>query len=509
MNAEEEPRSEPAGVEHRQEHSPAPSARSLRAMAIVRWGLLALVALLAGYSVWTYWGPGHGEHAGHERARYQCPMHPQIRSPDPGECPICHMHLEPIPEERMSPASTPSSVTSASAPPDVTAVKLSPEKQQATGLATSAVERATLGNRLRVPGVISAPETGLSQVRVRAPGFVERVAVRQTGVRVSRGQALAFIYSPEIYRAQEEFLAAIRWSGAESADRPASGSAAELSTAARRGLELLGMTAADIEEVVRTGHPIRALAVRAPAAGFVTRFNAVLGSRAEPEMVLYEIADLSSVWVIASVHERDLGAIQLGTSARFTSSGSQAAPLTGRVDLIEPLVEEATRTTRVRLVVPNRDGGLRPGQYGQVEFELTAAPGLFVPRDAVIRTGQHEYVYVATAADRFEPRLVTTGLAREGRIQILSGLTAGERVVTRGSFMLDSESRLQASLAAAPAPSSSGQGASPETGPSCESEFDRQGFTDKYTQCRACERQHAGMGSMVADCKNAIPKPWR
>lgn len=493
---------------------PPPTKRALKTMAIVRWVLLALVTVLAGYTVWTYWGPQRDEQGTHEHARFYCPMHPQIRSPDPGECPICHMNLEPIPEERASPAGTSAAPDTTSAAPtdtptDVAAVTLSTEKQQAVGLATTIVESATLGDRLRVPGVISAPETGLAQVRVRAPGFVEQVAVRQTGVRVRRGQPLAFIYSPEIYRAQEEFIAAMRWSGAESAGTSVAGGTTELATAARRGLELLGMSAAEIDEIARTGRPIRAIAVRAPAAGFVTRFNAVLGSRAEPEMVLYEIADLSSVWVIASVHERDLGAIQVGTSARFASSGSRATELTGRVDLIEPLLEESTRTTRVRLVVPNRDGRLRPGQFGEVEFELPASAGLFVPRDAVIRTGEHEYVYIATGADRFEPRVVTTGLAREGRIQIVSGLTAGERVVTRGSFMLDSESRLQASLAAAPPPASGAQGASPEMGPSCETAFDQARFPDKYTQCRACERQHAGMGSMVADCKNAIPKPWR
>ena len=499
---------------HHEPHAPAPSRRALRTMAVVRWALLGLVTLLAAYTVWTFWGPQQDGHAAHEEARYYCPMHPQIRSPEPGECPICHMNLEPIPEERRNaPAASSAQANqpapSASSPSNVTPVTLSEEKQRAVGLATSVVESAAVGDRLRVPGVISAPETGLAQARVRAPGFVEQVAVRQTGVRVTRGQPLAFIYSPEIYRAQEEFLAATRWSGAASGDGTAPTGAADIAAAARRALELLGLSTTDIEEITRTGRPIRAVPVRAPASGYVTRFNAVLGSRAEPEMVLYEIADLSNVWVVASVHERDLNAMRVGMTARFTTTNTPAEPLSGRVDLIEPLLEESTRTTRVRLVVPNRDGRLRPGQFGEVEFELPASPGLFLPRDAVIRTGEHEYVYVATSADRFEPRVVRTGLAREGRVQVLSGVAEGDRVVTRGSFMLDSESRLQASLAAAPAPASGSQGGSADQGPSCETEFDQESQPDKYRQCRACERQHAGMGSMVADCKNAIPRPWR
>jgi len=496
---------------HHEPHAPAPSRRALRTMAVVRWGLLGLVTLLAAYTVWTFWGPKQDGHAAHEEARYYCAMHPQIRSPEPGECPICHMNLEPIPEERRNAPATSSAQAaspSAASPSNVTPVTVSEEKQRAVGLATSLVESTTVGDRLRVPGVISAPETGLAQARVRAPGFVEQVAVRQTGVRVTRGQPLAFIYSPEIYRAQEEFLAATRWSGASSGDGTAPTGAADLSAAARRALELLGLSTTDIEEIARTGRPIRAVAVRAPASGYVTRFNAVLGSRAEPEMVLYEISDLSSVWVVASVHERDLNAMRVGMTARFTTTNTPAEPLNGRVDLIEPLLEESTRTTRVRLVVSNRDGRLRPGQFGEVEFELPASPGLFVPRDAVIRTGEHEYVYVATNAERFEPRVVRTGVSREGRVQVLSGVTEGDRVVTRGSFMLDSESRLQASLAAAPTPASGSQGGS-DQGPSCETEFDDQRQADKYRQCRACEQQHAGMGSMVADCKNAIARPWR
>ncbi|MCC7382242.1 MAG: efflux RND transporter periplasmic adaptor subunit, partial [Deltaproteobacteria bacterium] len=300
-----------------------------------------------------------------------------------------------------------------------------------------------------------------------------------------------------------------RWSGAGSGDGTAPTGAADIAPAARRALELLGLSTTDIEEITRTGRPIRAVAVRAPASGYVTRFNAVLGSRAEPETVLYEIADLSSVWVVASVHERDLNAMRVGMTARFATTNAPTEPLSGRVDLIEPLLEESTRTTRVRLVVPNREGRLRPGQFGEVEFEIPASAGLFVPRDAVIRTGEHEYVYVATSAERFEPRVVRTGLSREGRVQVLSGVAEGDRVVTRGSFMLDSESRLQASLAAAPAPAAGSQGGSADQGPSCETEFDQQSQSDKYRQCRACERQHAGMGSMVADCKNAIPRPWR
>lgn len=431
--------------------APHPSPRSLRTLAVVRWLLLALVTLVAGYTVFTFWGPEHeATHRAQAADRYYCPMHPQIRSPDPGECPICHMHLEPIPEGRLSEdhTHTPARASEGGpAPSGVTALTVSEEAQRSIGLATQQVESASVGGRQRVPGVITAPETGLAQVRVRAPGFVEKVVVGQTGVRVSLGQPLAYVYSPDVYRAQEELIAATRWHAAGGA----SAAATDLTAAARRGLELLGMTSADIEQVVASGKPLRAVPVRAPSAGHVLRFNAVLGTRADPELVLYEIADLSKVWVVASVHERDLAALRVGTPARFTLSGSDRSTA-AKVVLIEPLLDETTRSTRVRFVLPNPDGALRPGQYGEVDIELPAAQGLFVTRDAVIRTGENEYVYVATGPDAFEPRSVRIGLRRGDRVQVLEGLSAGERVVTRGSFMLDSESRLAASLAAAPAP---------------------------------------------------------
>lgn len=491
--------------------NPPHRIRGLRVMAVVRWGLLALVTLVAARSVWTFWGPDDGgANSSHKENRFYCAMHPQIRSPDPGECPICHMNLEPIPEERRSEAATKAAPSSmAAAPVDVVPVSMSEEKQQAIGVASSAVVSESKGGSLRAPGVISAPETGQAQVRVRAAGFVEKVAVSQTGVRVVRGQTLAWIYSPEIYRAQEEFLAATRWNATPAPGATTASPAADIAVAARRGLELLGLENADFEQMIRTGRPLRAVPVRAPSAGYVTRFNAVLGSRADPETVLYELADLSTVWIVASVHERDLGSVRPGTKARFAVTGLLTAPIQARVELVEPQLDETTRTSRVRLAVKNPKFVLRPGQFGDVIFDLPAAKGIFVPRDAVIYAGENQYVYVVNGSERFEPRIVRTGTEVDARIQITEGLAPGDRVVTRGSFMLDSESRLQASLAAVPAASNEPGSAPSSQGASCSAAFDRERFAEKYTQCLACERQHAGMGSMVDDCKNAIARPWR
>lgn len=472
--------------------TPAHDARALRVMSLVRWLLLALVTALAAHTTWTHWGPR--AHAPHARSgdRYLCPMHPEVRSPSPGVCPICHMDLVPIT------ASTPNdggAQTDAAHPPELTALTLHEGQREAIGLATAVIRREQRAGSLRVPGVVSVPESGLAQVVVRSVGFVERVAVRQTGERVSRGQTLAWVYSPEVYRAQEELITASRW------DAGASSASSDIAGAARRALELLGMSPEDIDAALRARRPMRAIPLRAPIAGVVTRFNAVLGARASPEAPLYELADLSRVWVVASVHERDVGALRpgtpalrVGTSASFSPAGATGAPWVGRVALLEPVLDEATRTLRLRLVVPNRGLALRPGQVGEVELALPGARGLFVPRDALVRTGAHDYVYVDVGGERFEPRSVRVGAAVGDRVEVVAGLAEGDRVVTRGGFMLDSESRLQASL----------RERSSEV--SCESDFDPARFADRHAQCLACERRDAGDR---AACKAAIPRPWR
>ena len=445
-----EPTATPRGVvDH------GPSARALRLMAAVRWLLLAMVTAAAGYVVWTSWGPASSGHGAHAVERYYCPMHPEVRSPDPGECPICHMDLEPIPAARQ--AARTSTAPGHAHPSEVVAVMLSAEQRRLVGLTTEAAESGGGALIRRVPAWVVAPETGASEVRVRVAGFVEEVLVRQTGARVSRGQVLAWVSSPELQRAQGELLAALSWPDA----RP------DVVAAARRGLELLGMSAEDVDVLVRTRQPQLRHALRAAEPGVVTRVGVVPGGRVEPEQAAYTLADLSTVWVVASVDERALGELRVGSLADFVPSEDPAGRVRGRVVLIDPLLDEATRSVRVRLALPNPRGALRPGQYGDVELRASVPDGVWVPRDAVIRTGQHTYVYVATG-EQLSPRSVRVGPEHGGRVPVLEGLAAGEVVVSRGGFVLDSESRLQASLAASPLVSTSAPSSPPGSGASSQ-----------------------------------------
>ncbi len=411
------------------------SPRMQHAMALLRWALLVAVTALASVSLYRAWGPLPERAApAAARARYFCPMHPQITADAPGECPICHMALERVDEARHdAPTRAPADAsTDASA---VVPVMLTLDRQQLGGVASEPCLREGTRDPLRVPAVIEAREGGRAEVRVRAPGFVERLAVRETGVAVAAGQVLAWVYSPQVFQAEREFLTARRW-----------GSQPEVAAAARQALELLGMDARDIDAMAASGEPVRAVPLRAPAAGHVVRTAAVLGQYATPESALYELADLSRVWAVASVWERDLPRVRVGATVRFVSQGG--AERAARVALVEPSVSAETRAARVRLELANPGTALRPGMYGEAYLPaLDGGGALTVPRDAVIDTGTARYVFVQRDAQSFAPRTIRTGALLGERWEVLDGLTEGERVVSRGAFLVDSESRLRAALA--------------------------------------------------------------
>lgn len=433
---------------------------AMRGIAALRWVLVVLVALVAAWSIWRF-SLGHdgaasvGARAG--EPRYYCPMHPEVRAHDPGQCPICHMNLEPIARDTPPAASD---AGAAMAPDDAQTappgeVMLSLDRVQRAGVASEVATRTQATTTLRATAVVEATEGAVSEVHVRTAGFVERVAVRETAARVSRGEALCWVYAPQVYQVQLELLAALRWGAAEAADAGHIMGAAE---AARASLGLLGMSREDIDTVERTRTPVRAVAVRATAGGVVTRRGAVLGMYATPETVLYEVTDLSRVWAVAAVHPQDLPYFTVGTRARFEAPGLTRE---ARVVRVEPTVQAETRTTRVRLAIDNHDGALRVGAFGAVTLDGISRTSVTVARDAVVDTGRARYVFIDHGGGRFEGRAVTLGRELDDRWEVLDGVAPGERVVVRGGFLLDSESRLNATLRGVPAGSMGDAGRSP------------------------------------------------
>ena len=326
-------------------------------------------------------------------------------------------------------------------------MKLALDRIQSIGVRTAVAEERTLASSLRVTAIVMPPEQGASEVHVRTPGFVEAMHVDQTGVAVRAGQSMLSLYSPEILQAQNELLATSQWSG--------DGGAISVSSA-RRKLELLGMAPSEIERVIAKREAIRAITVTAPRSGFVTRKNVVLGSYVTPETTLYELQDLSKVYVVADALLPDVDSVAVGTAGRFTPSGHPDQPVTGKVDLVYPLVNAEARTRRVRMQIPNEASkAYAPGEYGTIEFAPRARRGVTIPRDALVETGSASYVFVVEGEGRFVPRTVATAGSDAEHVLIVAGLAAGERVVSGATFLIDSESRLQASFAQAvqaPAP---------------------------------------------------------
>lgn len=336
------------------------------------------------------------------------------------------------------------------APVDDGVVRLTRELMTSLGIATVEAELAPMQKTIRTTGNVTYDETGLRTIAPKYAGFVERLYVDFTGQSVRRGQALLEVYSPELVAAQEELLAALRLEQqlrAGSAAPSVIDRTAGLVDAARRRLLLWDVSKPQVLEVERSGAIRRTITVHAPFGGVVTEKMVEAGQAIEMGMPLYRLADLSSVWVEADIYEQDLRLIRVGEAAQVEIAAYPGELFDGAVSYIYPDVRPDTRTARVRIALPNPGTRLKPGMYATVQVEAAIAErAVFVPRDAVMHSGTHAMVFVEETQGVFRAREVQIGSDDGGRTQIVSGLLAGERVVNRANFLLDSESRLLNSM---------------------------------------------------------------
>ncbi len=380
--------------------------------------LLALCIGLAGSAP-----PAHaaGDEDGRKIKHWVAPMDPTFISDKPGKSPM-GMDLVPVYEDEGGSSSA-------------GLVKIDPVVVQNMGLRVAPVTRGTITRRIRTVGAIHAAEDRLAVVNLRYSGWVEKLLVEETGSAVRRGEPLFEIYSPELLSAQEEYLLALRSAAADS----------PLVQSARTRLELWGVAPALIKRLTKTRKPLRTIPVLAPSSGYVLSKEIIEGGRVKAGSDLYKIADLDHVWVEARVYEIDAPWIQVGQPATMELAFQDGATRNGEITFVAPTLDPRTRTVTVRMEFDNPELKLKPGMFATVRIDSPGrSDALLLPSEAIIHSGNRELVFVALDLGHYEAREITTGIVGDNhRVEVLSGVREGERVVTSGQFLLDSESQLQ------------------------------------------------------------------
>jgi membrane fusion protein, copper/silver efflux system len=371
----------------------------------------------------------------------QGPPH-NYTSNKPGFAPDCHMKLVPIYADEAG-------------RPGAGAVAISPSRQQLIGVKLATAESRDLSRTIRTLGRVTVDERRMAQIHTKFDGVIEQLFVNYTGEAVRRGQPLLAIYSPDLLSTQQELLLA-------AANKTDFGRT--LYEAARRRLLLWDMSAGDIDAVVRSGKAVRSVIIRSPVDGVVLNKTAVVGARVMPADTLYQIADLRTVWILADVYESEVPYVRVGDTAQIAVSAAPGQSWIGRVTFVSPVLDETTRTAKVRIEMANAGGLLKPDMYAEVLLRQRIGTVVAVPDSAVIQTGTRSIVFVQRAPGEFEARQVVTGAKAEGYYDIRQGVRPGEIVVVDANFLVDSESRLKSvmsQLGGKPSPHSAHGGATP------------------------------------------------
>ena len=326
-------------------------------------------------------------------------------------------------------------------------IRLDAGQQQAIGLTWGTAERRPVERVIRTVGRLDFDERKLAQVTLKVGGFIEELFANYTGQPVRRGDPLFTLYSPELLTAQREYLLARETERRLQASSlpEARASAASLARASRERLRLWDLSPQQVRELEESGQARRTLTIHSPISGTVIEKTAVAGLRLEPGMTLYRIADLSTVWAYGDVYEYELPLVKVGQQADLALTAYPAERFTARVAWVSPVLDSKTRTAKVRFELPNSpDQILRPEMYGTVELHVPLGERLVVPGTAVLDSGRRQVVFVDGGDGRLLPREVRVGGRFDDAVEVLAGVEPGERVVTSGNFLVDSESRLQA-----------------------------------------------------------------
>ncbi len=470
------------------ERNTAPEKRAQRGHPFL---VLLLIVVAAGEAIYifrapllTSFKPAATPPAPAERKvlYWQDPMHPQYTSDKPGKAPDCGMDLVPVyadeqtkpaPQaerkilywtDAMNPGSKYDKPGKAPDGMDLVPVyeeqpaaqqavpegafRITSEKQQLIGVQYDTVEQRPVSKTIRAVAQLTYDETRITKVHSRIAGWIEHVQADFTGQLVKAGQPLLSIYSPDLVATQEEYLLALRARDnlGDSHFKEVANGANSLLGAARKRLELWDISDQQIAEIERTRKPVTALTLYSPVSGFVTARNSYDKQRITPETELYAIADLSAIWAIADLYEYEAHDVQLGQEVALAVSSVPGRIFRGKVTYIYPQLDSTTRTLRVRVELPNPDFILKPDMYANAGLKIDYGRQLSIPQEAVLDSGADQIVFVALDGGYFESRKVKLGDRVDDRVIVLNGLKAGERIVTSGNFLIDSESTLKSAV---------------------------------------------------------------
>jgi len=389
----------------------------------------------------------------HGSQKYHCPMHPTYVRDKPGDCGICGMKLVPIKEDKPvaigGHEGHGAAAKEAPGVPGRISISLSADKRQMIGLALSKVEKRELTNTVRTTAVVMHDESRYARIAPRFGGWVRKLHVNFTGAPVEEGQALFTVYSPELFSTENEYLLAWRGLQQLKAEAPVvqRSMATNLLGSARRRLELWEIGDEEIRALEQRGTPSDEMPFRSPIAGHVVAKTAVEGKSFVAGESLFEVADLSHLWLDAWVFESDLPLMKPGLQATVTfpylGNKTFHAPLT----FLYPHIDPQTRRGRVRLELDNPEHLLRPDMWASVGIQVPLGEKLLIPASAVIDTGQRFVAFVDGEDGHLQPRELTVGFKTDDYYEVLEGVKEGEKVVTRALFLVDSESQLKAAIA--------------------------------------------------------------